>query len=287
MTFNSPAPQQANSTSTSFVTPGNQSPSDQLPAPVAPEYQDIGALEYRYLQFCAQHTSWTPEELHAHALEQPGADAPARAADLAMWVWQLTAVGQPRLQQQPQSQHQQEPEPQHQQEPQSQQQQEPQSQQQQEPQSQQQQEPQPQQQEQPQLQRQQWSSRDLWPAPAGFTYLPIGSLTFQLLTLDLWEHPDYGASELRCLAGEYVGAAALGRQGDLDWWIYQLTEADDTAFCHMSQSDERSDPQPNPHSDPQPRPQSGPQAELQSEEEEIFDVEELWEFWALRQHSYR
>ena len=103
--FSSLAPQQANNTSASFVTPGNQSTSDQLPAPISPEYQNIGALEYQYLQSCAQHASWTPEELHAHALEQPDADAPARAADLAMWVWQLTADGQPRLQQQPQSRH--------------------------------------------------------------------------------------------------------------------------------------------------------------------------------------
>ena len=84
--FSSPAPQQANNTSASFVTPGNQSTSDQLPAPVAPEYQNIGVLEYQYLQFCAQNTAWTSEELHAHALEQPGAEAPARAADL-LKIW--------------------------------------------------------------------------------------------------------------------------------------------------------------------------------------------------------
>lgn len=89
---------------------------------------------------------------------------------------------------------------------------------------------------------------DPWPAPAGFTYLPIGSLTFQLLQVALWEHPDYGASELHYLAGEIVDAAALSRQGDLDRWIYQLTEGDDTEFQHMSRSDERSDPQSNPHS---------------------------------------
>ncbi len=47
-------------------------------------------------------SSWLPEELHAHALEQPGADAPDRAANLAMWVRQLMADDQPRLQQQPQ-----------------------------------------------------------------------------------------------------------------------------------------------------------------------------------------
>ena len=64
-------------------------------------------------------SSWTPEELHAHALKQPGADAPNRAADLAMWVWQLTADDQPRLQQQqPQSQHQQESQSQRQEQPQ-------------------------------------------------------------------------------------------------------------------------------------------------------------------------
>ncbi len=70
--FSSPAPQQANITSASFVTPGNQSTSGQLPAPIAPEYQDIGALHYQYLQFSVEILSFTPEELLAHALEQPG-----------------------------------------------------------------------------------------------------------------------------------------------------------------------------------------------------------------------
>ncbi|DBA91834.1 TPA: hypothetical protein ACH3X1_015971 [Trebouxia sp. C0004] len=44
--FSSPAPQQADITSASFVTPGNQSTSGQLLAPIAPEYRDIGALPY-------------------------------------------------------------------------------------------------------------------------------------------------------------------------------------------------------------------------------------------------
>ena len=51
--FSSPAPpklsQQANITSASFVTPGNQSTSGQLHAPIAPEYRDIGALQYQHL----------------------------------------------------------------------------------------------------------------------------------------------------------------------------------------------------------------------------------------------
>ncbi len=75
----SPAPQQANITSATFVTPDNQFTSGQLPAPNSPEYQPIGELTYQYLQICAAMSSWTPEKLHACALERPG-------ADLAFWV---------------------------------------------------------------------------------------------------------------------------------------------------------------------------------------------------------
>jgi hypothetical protein len=71
-------------------------------------------LTYQYLQFCAQMSSWSPEELHAHALGQLGADASDRAADLAIWVQKLMADDQSRLQQQPQPQHQQEPQSQRQ-----------------------------------------------------------------------------------------------------------------------------------------------------------------------------
>ncbi|DBA84502.1 TPA: hypothetical protein ACH3X1_006120 [Trebouxia sp. C0004] len=76
-----------------------------------------------------------------------------------------------------------------------------------------------------------------------------------MLELALWQHPDYAASELRCLAGEIVDAVALGRQGDLDWWIYQLTEADDTAIQHMSRSEED---QSNHQSDPSHPPSLTP-----------------------------
>ena len=65
----------------------------------------------------------------------------------------------------------------------------------------------------------------------------------------------------------------------------------DTAFQHMSQSEEQSDPQSHSQSDPQPqagpqpqsRPHSAPQpqrssatTELQSEQEVIIDVDENW-----------
>ena len=74
-----PAPPQANITSATFVTPDNQFTSGQLHAPNAPEYQPIGELTYQCLQFFAAKSSWTPENLHACALERPD-------ADLAFWV---------------------------------------------------------------------------------------------------------------------------------------------------------------------------------------------------------
>ncbi len=47
--FSSPAPQQANITSASFVTPGKQATSGHLPAPSMTEYQPIGELTYQYV----------------------------------------------------------------------------------------------------------------------------------------------------------------------------------------------------------------------------------------------
>ncbi len=81
-----------------------------------------------------------------------------------------------------------------------------------------------------------------------------------MLELALWQHPDYAAIELHCLAD----AAALGQQHDLDCWIHQLTEVEDTAVQHMSRSEEQLDPQPHPQSDPQPHPQPHPHPPPQS-----------------------
>ena len=80
-----------------------------------------------------------------------------------------------------------------------------------------------------------------------------------MLELALWQHPDYAAIELHCLAD----AAALGQQHDLDCWIHQLTEVEDTAVQHMSRSEEQLDPQSHSRSDPQPPPQSDPQSDPQ------------------------
>ena len=85
-----PPPHHLNITSASFVTLGNQSTSSHLAAPIAAH----GELTQRYLQFFAEMSSWSPEELYAHAFELSGADAPDRVADLAMWAWQLTADDQ-------------------------------------------------------------------------------------------------------------------------------------------------------------------------------------------------
>ncbi len=83
--------------SASFVTLGDQSTSSHLAAPVALEHQPTGELTQQYLQFCAEMSSWSPEELYAHAFELSGADAPDKVADLAMWVWQLTADDQSKF----------------------------------------------------------------------------------------------------------------------------------------------------------------------------------------------
>jgi hypothetical protein len=104
-------------------------------------------------------SSWLPEELHAHALEQPGADAPERAAYLAMWVWQVMADDQARLEQQPQPQRQQEPQSQSH----------------------------SQRHQQPQPQHQDWSSHHPWLAPTGLSHQPTGSLTFKMLEHALWQ----------------------------------------------------------------------------------------------------
>jgi hypothetical protein len=52
--FSSPTPEQANITSASFVTPGNQSTNGHLPAPIEPAYQPIVELTNQYLHFCAE-----------------------------------------------------------------------------------------------------------------------------------------------------------------------------------------------------------------------------------------
>ncbi len=54
-----------------------------------------------------------------------------------------------------------------------------------------------------------------------------------MLNLALWQ-PDNAAVQLHCLAGVSVDAIALGRKGDLDGCIHQLTEGGHSISAHVT-----------------------------------------------------